>query len=132
MLKRLLFAAALLLLPTLARAEVTNLTIYADKYNTSTLIRAVPASVMARVLAASTAETITAPAGARFVLFSSTCDFYALTGGTATVPSADVTNGSASELNPAAYALYGSAGEVSSISVITSATSCILTAAFYK
>lgn len=58
----------------------------------------------ARVLAAGVAETFQSPVGAKYVLFSSTGDFYAkiATASTAaTVPAADVTDGTASELNAA-------------------------------
>src|SRR4051812_28875290 len=57
----------------------------------------------ARVLAANVAETFQAPPGARFVLFSADGDFYcrlAPASTAATVPAGDVTDGSASELNP--------------------------------
>ena len=61
-----------------------------------------PASdhVDARVLAAGVAEAHTIPAGAKYVAFSATADFYAKFGGAASVPAADVTNGTASALNP--------------------------------
>lgn len=51
--------------------------------------------VLARVLAAGVAESITVPAGAAVVVFSATADFYANARGTAAVPAADVTDGSA-------------------------------------
>lgn len=84
-------------------------------------------SVMARALAANTAETITVPAGAEYVVFAGTADFYAAygTGVTATVPG-DTTDGSASELNPTMRNIKGKRD----ISVISAAT-CIVTAAFY-
>lgn len=85
--------------------------------------------VMARSLAASTAESITVPAGAKYVVFSATADFYANYSTTATVP-LDTTDGSASELNPTGRIVGGLIPAISTISVI-SADACIVTASFY-
>lgn len=82
--------------------------------------------VLARALAASTAESITVPAGAKFVVLSATGDFYANFTTTATVPG-DTTDGTASELNPSVIDVSG----VTTISVISAATP-IVTAAFYS
>ena len=84
-----------------------------------------PTYVNAKSLAANTAESFTTPTGARFVIFSANCDFYANPTTTATVPG-DVTNGSASMLNPAAWFVEG----ITTVSVI-SAANCIVTAAYY-
>jgi hypothetical protein len=86
-----------------------------------------------RVLAANTAEAHTVPVDAAnvkatYVIFSSTCDFYADFASTAVVPSADVTNGSGPELNPTARFL---ANDVTTISLITAADSCVVTMMFY-
>lgn len=81
----------------------------------------------ARVLAANTAEAHTVPTGATHVVFSGTADFYVNYGGTAAVPAADVTNGSASELNPMAREIRG----ITSLGLI-SASTCIVTMCFYK
>ena len=81
-------------------------------------------------LAASTAETIEVPATAQFVLFSATCNFYANYSTTATVPG-DVTNGSASELNPTQRKLMLGSTRIAAISVI-SAAACVVTASFYR
>lgn len=84
-------------------------------------------SVMARALAANTAESITVPSGARIVVLTCTENFYANPVTTAAVPG-DVTDGSASELNPQARSVVG----VTTISVITAAAGgAVLTAAFY-
>lgn len=93
-------------------------------------VRPAPAYVQARVLAANVAETMAFPATVRFVILSSTCNFYAKVGAapTAAVPGADVTDGTASELNPTAYYL-NPAGQ--SISVITPDASCVVTGAAY-
>lgn len=81
----------------------------------------------ARVLAASTAETVTVPTGATAVFFSSTADFYVNAFITATVPAADVTDGTASELNPLQRSVQG----IASFSMIAPAAATI-TMAFYK
>lgn len=80
----------------------------------------------ARVLAANTAETVTVPAAAAFAFFSCTEDFYAKRNGTAAVPSADVADGTAAELNPTARAV--TPGDT--ISVI-SESAAILTVSWY-
>jgi hypothetical protein len=59
-----------------------------------------PNYVDARVLAANVAESHTVPTGAKKVLFSATGNIYVKFGGTAAVPAADVTDGTASMLNP--------------------------------
>ncbi|WP_182085195.1 hypothetical protein [Aureimonas sp. ME7] len=61
--------------------------------------------IQARVLAAGVAKTVSIPSEAAYVLFASTGDFYAKFGtGTvaASVPSGDISDGAASELNPGA------------------------------
>jgi Na+-transporting methylmalonyl-CoA/oxaloacetate decarboxylase beta subunit len=94
-------------------------------------LRNFPKSVMARVLAANTNESITPPTGAKYVIFSGNVDFFVKAGGTAAVPAADVTDNSGSELNPAGYWLIGADGAaVTSIGII-SASAGIVTAAFY-
>lgn len=93
-------------------------------------------TIDAKVLAAGVAESETVPSitsngttgKAKTVLFASTCDFYADVNGTAAVPSADVTNGSASELNPTVRYL---GGDVTTISLI-SADACVITMSFYR
>lgn len=93
----------------------------------SSNVRLAPTWVDARVLAVSTAEAHTVPTGALWVVFSSNCNFYASAVTTAAVPAADVTDGSASELNPAAWRIAG----VTTISLIAP-TACVVTMAFYK
>lgn len=85
-----------------------------------------PDYVLNRTVAASTAESITVPTGAKYVNFSANVDFYANYTTTATVP-ADVTDGSASELNPTMRGIAG----VTTISVI-SASAGQISAAFYS
>lgn len=95
--------------------------------NPNNLIRIAPTYVNARSLAANVAEDTTVPTGAKRVLFSAACNFYAKRGGSATVPG-DVTDGTAAELNPAAWYLDGS---VTTIGVI-STSACVVTVTYYK
>ena len=85
--------------------------------------------VLSRSLAASTAESFTVPTSprARFVLFSSNVDFYANWTTTATVPG-DVTDGSASELNPSMRFIPN---DCTAISVI-SPDAGVVTASFWR
>jgi hypothetical protein len=80
-----------------------------------------------QTLAPTVAETVTIPSGARYVVFSSTADFYARINATATIPVGDVTNGSGSEMNPSIRQLK----DVTSLSVI-SPSACTITMAFYS
>lgn len=97
-----------------------------DPFKYLHLLRRMPTYVDARVLAASVNEDHTIPANAKYVIFSAEADFYAKRGGTAAVPSGDVTDGTASELNPAGYDIEG----VATIGLI-SATAQTITMAFY-
>lgn len=81
--------------------------------------------VNALSLSGGVVESMKVPVDARYVVFSGTDNFYVAYDATATVPG-DVTDGTASELNPTMRDLKG----VSSISII-SPTSCVVTAAFY-
>ena len=84
--------------------------------------------VLARSLAANTAESVTVPSGARFALFSCTGDFYANYTTTATVPGdTAISDATASELNPSMRFISG----VTTISVIAPAI-CVLTVAFWR
>lgn len=87
-----------------------------------------PQYIQARILAANTAESITVPTNARFVVFAANCDFYvSYDADTAVVPSADVDDGTSNEMNPTVRYIPG----LTSLSVI-SASACILTATFYR
>lgn len=81
----------------------------------------------ARVLAAGVAETHTPPAGANYVLFSGSADFYARPNADPVVPSSDVTDGSAGELNPTIWSLEG----VTTIRLIAG-VEAIVTLSFYR
>ena len=88
--------------------------------------RNAPTYVDARDLAANTNETHTVPAGADFVIFSGSGDFYARKNGAAAVPG-DVTDGTASELNPKAWSLE----DTTSIGLIAP-SACKVTLTFGK
>lgn len=104
-----------------------------DFTGTNTLVAAAPEYTNAVALVADVAESITIPAGADIVIFSSNIDFYGRANATATVPT-DTTDGTASQMNPTAWKLTKrSDGEtpITSISVISSGAG-IVTASFYK
>ena len=134
MIKRLIFAAMLAVLP----ADACALTaLHVETANGSYAI--IPSdTVNARVLAANTAESALVPPYtdsmgrtkfANYVLFSPKgCDFYAGFNGTAAVPASDVTNGSASEINPTIRYLGGSFASISLISD----SACTVGLSFYK
>jgi hypothetical protein len=86
-------------------------------------------SVYANVLAANVAEKVTVPTGAKYVLFSGTANFYVLFGAdpTAAVPATEVSDGSASCLNPGLRAIDGAA----KIGLI-SPTDCVVTMEFFS
>lgn len=107
-----------------------NLVIPPDTNNrSSSLIRIAPTYIDARVLAAGVAETHTIPAGVNWVIFSSDCQpsFFARSGASVAVPAADVTNGTAGEMNPSAWRFFGE----TQISLIAP-SACTVTMAFYK
>jgi hypothetical protein len=91
-----------------------------------TAVIAYPQYVNASVLAAGVAETITVPTGAKVAIFNSTGNFYVNWLTTAAVPAADITNGSAPELNPVARDIAG----LSSFSIIAPAD-CVVTVAYF-
>jgi hypothetical protein len=85
----------------------------------------------ARVLAAATVETFQSPTGARYVLFAADGDFYckiAVASTAAAVPASDVTDGTASELNPVLRLLPS---DQAYVSVIAGATRTI-TISYFK
>jgi len=80
----------------------------------------------ARVLGVNSAESHTIPSNAKYVLFSATDDFYCLMDGTPSIPSADVEDGSAPELNPTLRDIQSA----SAIGLI-SPRACVVTMSFY-
>lgn len=84
-------------------------------------------------LANGVAESITIPSGALLVRLVGTSDFYINPWATAAIPT-DITNGTAAELVKAsggAEKWYSLKPDITALSVITSAASCIVTASFY-
>jgi len=73
------------------------------------------------------AVTVTVPTGATVAAFSSTTNFFANWKTTATVPGANITNGTSSELNPSSRAVIAGG----TFSVIAPAAG-VLTIAFYN
>lgn len=103
----------------------------------STLVPPAGRWVTNHSLTAAAAKTITVPAGARWVIFSAQANLWVnFNGGTAVVPSADVTDGSGSYYNPpAVYVGAVSANGVlypalATISVISD-TTWVLTVMWY-
>lgn len=83
--------------------------------------------VDAKALAAGVAETASVPSWAGTVVFSATGNFYVKWyGGAAAVPG-DVSDGSASELNPAARCVIG----ITQFSVIAPAD-CVVTMSYFQ
>ena len=107
-------------------ATITQLLDVKDANGSPVLIIPFSNYVLSKSLAASVAESFTVPANGNYVVFSANTDFYANDRAVATVPG-DVTNGSASELNPTARACVPG----STISVIAPIAG-IITAAFYS
>lgn len=126
--KRILAGLALALAAAIAWPAANTFNVNPAPSGMVSAIRIAPTYVDARVLAANVAETHTVPTGAGWVLFAANCNFYAKTGASAAVPAADVTDGSASELNPAAWQLPGGTTQITLIAP----TACVVTMAFYN
>lgn len=124
--KKILAAVLLgLLLSAIAPAQAqNNLNLGVVNNGLSSFLPDIPIYIDARVLAATVNESHTVPTGARYVIFSSTCAaWYAKRGGTAAVPAADVTDGTASDLNPSGYRIPNGVTAIGFISP----TACIVT-----
>lgn len=124
------FAFAALLVPVVALAQTPFVIPLDVKMKNPSNIRPAPVYVNARALAANVAETTVLPAGTRFVIFSADCNFYAKPGASAAVAS-DVTDGTASELNPAAWYFSNPAASTQQITVIAP-TACNVTFSAYQ
>ena len=92
-----------------------------DGNNQNTFIRTSPGYIDARVLAANVAETYTLTTGAQRCLFSADGNFYARPNATAAVPAADVSDGTASELNPTSWYV----GNLTTIGLISTAATVV-------
>ena len=104
---------------------MASLSIYSDTargvYNPSTVVNAY-------VLTPGVVDTVTVPTGMRVVSFATTGNFFAnFNGATAAVPTVDITNGTASTLNPTVRRVVPG----QTISIIAPAN-CIVTASFYE
>jgi hypothetical protein len=86
----------------------------------------------ARVLAAGVAETVACPEGYRYVVIRGEDTYYIAKNDDAAIPSSDITDGSASELNGEGYDLQpgGDIAAVTSIGVIAP-RACVVTFAYY-
>lgn len=122
----LLLAAVLVVVVSLTAAP-PELTLLPTVNGPHVFARTKPGHVDARVLAASTVETNAVPSGARFVFFAATGNFFARPDGTVTVPSSDVTDGTAGEVNPTVWDV----STVTNIMVIAP-SACTVTLSFYK
>ena len=119
-----------------ATATLTAFCVVKDRTgNSATLVPNACTYVTNEVLAANTAETITVPAGANYVSFSSTGNFYVNFTTTATVPSGDITDGTGSILNPGirfvGVVQSQNVAGVSSFSIIAPAD-CIVSFEWYR
>lgn len=90
----------------------------------------IPDHVNNRVLAADTAETETAPTGygPLIVRFEATASFWLRSGGTAAIPSADVTDGTGSMPDPYEFAVE--AGET--FSLISATDGCVVACMYWS
>ncbi len=79
------------------------------------------------LLSAGQARTVSVPSGARAVLFSATGDFWTRFNGAAAVPTANILDGTACELNPVGR-------DVTGVSVIgvAAAAACTINLVFYR
>lgn len=86
--------------------------------------------VQAKALASGVAELVTVPSGATHVVMRGTADFAALAGGTGAAAAwpTDVSDGSASELNPDFRRLRATDTHIS----VIAASSCVVTLAFHQ
>lgn len=120
-------AVALTVLVLHLEAAPSNLTFTPSQSGVHPYARSKPQHVNAHVLAADTVETNAVPSGARFVFFAANADFYARPDGTLTVPSSDITDGTAGELNPTVWSTVG----ITNIMLIAPAATKI-TLSYYK
>ena len=87
-----------------------------------------PNSACVVVLAATVAQNLPIPAGAKYVVFKGTGDFWLSRNGGAQVPAATDTSGGAPILNPTDRAFY--VEELQDVSLVAAAN-CIVSAQFY-
>lgn len=83
--------------------------------------------VMAVFLTAGVPKTVAVPQDANIVMFNATGNIWVRFGAAAAVPTADITDGTAPELNPAGRIVTG----VASIG-LAAATPCVVSLSFYR
>lgn len=126
-LKRFLLFLALLALPFCAQAQnMRPLCLTCSNTSINYSIINAPFYTDALVLSANVSQTQTIPTSATWAVFSSTCNFFAKTGASASVPGSTTTNGTAAMLNPSAWYVVGQ----TQLTVIANAT-CTVTVSFY-
>ena len=103
------------------------LTIRRSKNGENTFAAPAPDFVNAYTLAADTFVTFAVPEGAGTVMFSALADFYVAYDANASVPTTNVTDGSASELNPTVRSVT----DLNAISLISPTNDNIVTLSFY-
>lgn len=104
----------------------TKLIYKRSKRTDNSYIYAQSDTIYAVVLAAGVAQQISVPAMSEIAVFSADAPYYMKCDGTAAIPSTTVTDGSASELNPAVTVVR----DVAMMSFI-SETACVVTVMFY-
>lgn len=97
-----------------------------DAMGDGTDITSVSDTIHAVALTASVPRQVPVPAGARIVLTNATGVFWMRCGGAASLPSGDVLDGSAPELNPAGRIVAG----VATLGLVAPAD-CMVSLAFY-
>lgn len=122
-----LFCAALLPQKANAAPNVFQIPM-SPQSQQSSLMAPGPSYTDAIVLVANVSQTQAVPAGAKWLVFSGNCDFYAKLGASASVPGATTTDGSAAQLNPTAWWLYSSPTQIT----VIAAGACIVTLSFYN
>lgn len=97
------------------------------------IYRKAPTYIDNYVLAASVAQTVTAPDGATHCLLSATGNYYIRwAGGAATVPSGNVTGGDGMEINPIGRALGGVAASGNKTFSVIAPANCVLAVAWCR
>jgi hypothetical protein len=100
---------------------------YTRKQGTPLFIRHAPEYVDVAHFSGAGSQDIDVPTGAKFVLFAGTTNFWVKPGGSAAVPSGDITDGSGSELNPSGYEL----SDISTLGIAVGAAGHV-TCTFYS
>jgi hypothetical protein len=100
---------------------------YVRQMGVPLFVRSAPAYVDAAYFAAPGNSDVAVPAGSKFVLYAGTVNFWVKRGGSAAVPSGNISDGSGSELNPTGHEL----SEVSTLGIAVGAAGHV-TLTFYS